>query len=183
MTFKEFLHLNEDAFRLKIRGMKDEELAEILTHNRRARHGGKYGMVSGATLGVSAAIPTFGVSLIGVPLGARRHDVAKRRMVMVLEEYARRGLLPHDERKRDRGIPAAATAFGAALTFGVFTGGEAMVVPLMEHGHWAAAEVVMDVTQGAAGAAAQQVTNMGGEQAVEGPMKDSGSTRSGGGKR
>lgn len=67
MTITEFFWLSDNDFRMNIAEVGNDDLEYLLTFNRRARHGSKYGSIAGATLGLGAAIPTFGVSLIGVP--------------------------------------------------------------------------------------------------------------------
>ncbi|KAK5107495.1 hypothetical protein LTR62_001067 [Meristemomyces frigidus] len=120
MTLKDFFHLSEADFTLRLSQMTDTELLKDDIHNVRTTHSGSLGAVLGA---VQAPV-TAGVSLVGSAIGLRRRNVARRRLEMIHAELERRGLPLHQQTKRDFFIPLAI----AGVTMGI--GGTAVEAAL-----------------------------------------------------
>ncbi|KAL1623324.1 hypothetical protein SLS56_008324 [Neofusicoccum ribis] len=65
--------------------------------------------------GLGHSIHSAGISLGVSAFGVRRLVVAKRKLAIIRDELARRGVAPHDPTKRDAAIPVAAALAGMGL--------------------------------------------------------------------
>ncbi|KAK3075001.1 hypothetical protein LTR53_002098 [Teratosphaeriaceae sp. CCFEE 6253] len=111
----------EAEFAARLATLRDDELMKLDIHNCRTTHSGAYG----AAIGAAQAPVTHGVSLVGTAIGLRRVNVAQRRLEMIHQELASRGLPAHRQTKRDYLIPLGV----AALSTGVVAGVHALPFP------------------------------------------------------
>ncbi|KAK4636344.1 hypothetical protein CLAFUW4_01948 [Fulvia fulva] len=83
MTIDEFFDFNSTEYVAKLQALSDPQLQHQEIYNCRSRHGGAYSSVRG----VMTAGLTFGVSLVAVPIGLRRREVATLRLALIQAAY------------------------------------------------------------------------------------------------
>jgi len=138
MHFDDFFDFDEGVYAAKIRALSNSELKARETEKTRQVFSG----FTAAGGGLGAAAATGGMSLVFTGIGARKADIAKKKLELVLFELQRRGVpLKDGFTKSDIAIPA----IGGLVGLGVGTGVEGMLGPV---------DGAVPTTESAAGAAA-----------------------------
>jgi len=127
MAVKDFLHLDEKEYALRISAYSNEQLQKQDVVKQRQCYAG----MGSVAAGVGGAFFTGGTTLLASGYGCRRIHVAKRKVKLIHAELRSRGLSPHQQTKRDVLIPLAvcmvSTAIGAGVDIGV---GHLMAAPV-----------------------------------------------------
>ncbi|KAH0563236.1 hypothetical protein GP486_002204 [Trichoglossum hirsutum] len=113
-SIDQFLEFRPDAYRAEVAGLREESLREL--HKRIQRK--LVGAGTQTAIGIAAAIPTGGVSLIGSIVGGRRINVNQQRCNVIEALLKERGWSGHDFQMKDFIIGAAPGAIAVTLAPG-----------------------------------------------------------------
>lgn len=156
MTIGEFFWLDDAKFAAHLKTLSDEQLLFDDIHNVRKRKGGKLG----AWVGTAQLPFTLGISIVGVGIGARNREVAKRRLEMIHTEMRQRGLTHHVENWKDDAFAAFTVGAGVTIGMGFVPGCEIAAQEFAEAGAVNAATYLSGVAVG-------EVSHHVGEQVTE----------------
>lgn len=119
MTFTENLTgLDLYKYQAKVSHYDNKSLENNIYKKRRQCAGGTVGLATGLV----TAVHTGGVSLAGALYSSRSISVAKQKLDIMEQEWARRGYNPLDKRKRDVILPVAIGVTAMGVAHGIASG-------------------------------------------------------------
>ncbi|KAH0538329.1 hypothetical protein FGG08_005064 [Glutinoglossum americanum] len=113
-SIDQFLEFRPDVYRAEISGLREDQLREL--HKRIQRK--LVGAGTQTAIGIGAAVPSGGLSLIGSLVGGRRISVNKQRCDVIETLLREKGWSGHDFRPKDFLLGAAPGALALVLAPG-----------------------------------------------------------------
>jgi hypothetical protein len=147
-SIDQFLDFKPDAYRAEIAGLEEEQLRGL--HKRIQRK--LVGAGTQTAIGIGAAIPSGGLSLLGSLVGGRRISVNQQRCDIIEALLRERGWRGHDFQLKDLIKGAAPSAFAIVLA----PGADHVADHAINHATTAAAHHGADQVANSASAAAVQ---------------------------
>ncbi|OCK73842.1 hypothetical protein K432DRAFT_447616, partial [Lepidopterella palustris CBS 459.81] len=118
MALGETLHFDEAKYKQKIRALSIPELQEREVAKHRQIVSSNYSIAVGGVVGLA----TGGVGFVGSAYGVRRSYIANKKLELLINELAQRGVELYKMKAKDYIIPLASGAAGTAVGIGIADG-------------------------------------------------------------